>query len=133
MTKSEAIEQIKWYFEMDDGIAADDATKRAISMAINALEEQPRPIDPTVEVDLASGVVPKGALNRVTNPPKVTIHVNRPKGHWILSQNQDKEDTDNGNYRFECSNCGYSDTHSKATEVPYCWHCGADMRGKDDE
>ena len=54
----------------------------------------------------------------------------RPKGHWILSQNQDKEDTDNGNYRFECSNCGYSDTHSKATEVPYCWHCGADMRGE---
>ena len=57
----------------------------------------------------------------------------RPKGHWILSQSQDKEDTDNGNYRFECSVCGYSDTHSKATEVPYCWKCGADMRGKDDE
>lgn len=60
----------------------------------------------------------------------------RPKGHWILSQSQDKEDTDNGNYRFECSNCGYSDTHSKATEVPYCWHCGADMNGErisDDE
>ena len=57
----------------------------------------------------------------------------RPKGHWILSQNQDKEDTDNGNYRFECSNCGYSDTHSKATEVPYCWHCGADMRGEENE
>ena len=54
----------------------------------------------------------------------------RPKGHWILSQSQDKEDTDNGNYRFECSNCGYSDTHSKATEVPYCWHCGADMMGE---
>ena len=96
MTKSEAIEQIKWYFEMDDGIAADDATKRAINMAINALEDI-------------------------------------PKGHWILSQSQDKEDTDNGNYRFECSNCGCSDTHSKATEVPYCWKCGADMRGKDDE
>ena len=57
----------------------------------------------------------------------------RQKGHWILSQSQDKEDTDNGNYRFECSNCGHSDTHSKATEVPYCWKCGADMRGKDDE
>ena len=53
----------------------------------------------------------------------------RPKGYWILSQSQDKEDTDNGNYRFECSNCGYSDTHSKATEVPYCWHCGASMKG----
>lgn len=53
----------------------------------------------------------------------------RPKGHWILSEIQDKEDTDNGNYRFECANCGYADVHSKATEVPYCWHCGADMRG----
>ena len=57
----------------------------------------------------------------------------RPKGYWILSQSQDKEDTDNGNYRFECSNCGYSDTHSKATEVPYCWKCGADMGGESDE
>lgn len=44
----------------------------------------------------------------------------RPKGYWILSQSQDKEDNDNGNYRFECSHCGCSDTHSKATEVPYC-------------
>ena len=57
----------------------------------------------------------------------------RPKGCWILSKSQNKEDTDNGNYRFECSNCGCFDTHSKATEVPYCWKCGADMRGENDE
>ena len=100
MTKEEAIEQIEWYFEMDDGTAADNVTKRAINMAINAME---------------------------------ALENERPKGYWILSQSQNKEDNDNGNYRFECSNCGCSDTHSKATEVPYCWKCGADMRGKDDE
>ena len=38
MTREEAIEQIKWYFEMDDGIAADNVTKRAINMAIEALQ-----------------------------------------------------------------------------------------------
>ena len=125
MTREDAIYLLKNTAWLSPSLAPVD---EAIGMAIEALEEQPRPINPTVEVDLASGSVPRSALNRVTNPPKVTIHVDRPKGHWILSQNQDKEDTDNGNYRFECSNCGCSDTHSKATEVPYCWHCGADMR-----
>lgn len=24
--------------------------------------------------------------------------------------------------------CTFSDIHAKTTEVPYCWHCGADMR-----
>ena len=40
MTREEAIEQIKWYFECDDGIAAEDITKQAIDMAIEALSNQ---------------------------------------------------------------------------------------------
>lgn len=133
MTREEAIKQIKWYFEMDDGISADDVTKRAINMAINALGEQPRPIDPTVEVDLASGVVPKGALNRVTNPPKVTIHVNRPKGNWDFA----------GDNMFRCTECGVLYTYSQLERLKihttdsafpnYCPRCGADMRGEDDD
>lgn len=39
MTREEAIERIKWYFEEDDGIAAEDVTKEAIVMAIEALSE----------------------------------------------------------------------------------------------
>lgn len=39
MIKEKAIEQIKWYFEEDDGIAAEDVTKEAINMAIEALQQ----------------------------------------------------------------------------------------------
>ena len=48
----------------------------------------------------------------------------RPKGHWIESGY-----VGNDNYLFECSECHYTDTQSKAVKVNYCWHCGADMRG----
>lgn len=52
----------------------------------------------------------------------------RPKGHWILADEQNKEDVENDNYRFICSECQCSDIHAKGTIVPYCWKCGADMR-----
>lgn len=50
-------------------------------------------------------------------------------GHWILLEDQRKEDNDNGNYLFECSECGHRDVHAENQEVPFCWYCGADMRG----
>lgn len=140
MTKLEAIEQIKWYFEMDDGTAADNVTKRAINMAINALEgipregdcwacncpkmEQLRPIDPTVEVDLASGVVPRIALNRVENLPRVTINTGRPKGHWI-----DREVR--GFIEPYCSVCGTG--LDVIYHYKFCPECGADMRGNNND
>ena len=40
MTREEAIKQIKWYFEEDDGMSAEDITKEAVSMAVEALKEQ---------------------------------------------------------------------------------------------
>lgn len=49
------------------------------------------------------------------------------KGKWILSDEQQQEDVDNGNYRFICSECGKSDIHSKAVIVSFCWNCGARM------
>ena len=55
----------------------------------------------------------------------------RKTGKWILSDNQRQEDIDNGNYQYFCSNCLRSDVHAKTQNVPYCWWCGADMRGED--
>lgn len=49
----------------------------------------------------------------------------RNKAKWILSSFQDEEDNMNGNYHYECSNCGAEDVHSEHVHVPYCWHCGA--------
>lgn len=48
-------------------------------------------------------------------------------GHWILADEQNKEDVENDNYRFICSECQCSDIHAKDTIVPYCWKCGAKM------
>lgn len=47
--------------------------------------------------------------------------------HWILADEQNKEDVENDNYRFICSECQCSDIHAKGTIVPYCWNCGAKM------
>ena len=52
----------------------------------------------------------------------------RPQAIWLLSLFQDEKDNSNGNYQYECSNCGASDIHSEKTHVPYCWHCGASMK-----
>ena len=55
------------------------------------------------------------------------------KGRWIIAKEQRREDTENGNYMYNCSNCGCGDLHSKAVKVSYCWNCGADMRGEQDD
>ena len=51
-------------------------------------------------------------------------------GHWILADEQNKEDVDNDNYRFICSECQCSDIHAKGTKVPYCWKCGSKMESE---
>lgn len=53
-------------------------------------------------------------------------------GHWILCEEQSKDDVDNGNYLYVCSNCNHSDIHAKTVDVPYCWHCGTRMDGDTD-
>ena len=54
-------------------------------------------------------------------------------GHWILSDEQNKEDVENDNYCFICSECGCSDIHAKGTIVPYCWKCGTKMESEGEE
>lgn len=49
----------------------------------------------------------------------------RPHGEWILLRTNYE---DSGNNFYECTNCHYRDIHADSAEVPYCWHCGADMR-----
>ena len=42
MTREEAIEQLKWYFECDDGTGSDASTKKAYELAIEALKRKNR-------------------------------------------------------------------------------------------
>jgi len=55
-----------------------------------------------------------------------TPYNERPKGEWILKET---DYDDGGNNLYECNKCHHSDIHSGSIEVPYCWHCGTDMRG----
>ena len=50
--------------------------------------------------------------------------IKEKKGKWIRTRS-----LGNGNAHYTCSNCSYGDEHAESQEVPYCWHCGADMRG----
>ncbi len=59
--------------------------------------------------------------------------VERKVGKWILSEIQRQEDVENDNYQYHCSNCGKGDVHAKGMTVPYCWHCGAQMIGGEDD
>lgn len=47
----------------------------------------------------------------------------RKHGHWVQVSDWDK----NGQAHFDCSVCGAGDKHGDNAEVPYCWHCGAQM------
>ena len=48
------------------------------------------------------------------------------RGRWERVSPSDKD----GNAIYKCTECQCEDLHAIDCEVPYCWHCGADMRGK---
>ena len=48
------------------------------------------------------------------------------RGEWIPIGEPDKDN----NQQVECSHCHAGDLHAVGVEVPYCWKCGADMRGE---
>lgn len=52
------------------------------------------------------------------------------KGEWEYIGDADVDD----NLQAYCSYCGAGDTHatSMVGKIPYCWKCGADMRGTED-
>ena len=53
----------------------------------------------------------------------------RNQAEWIRIGDYDCDN----NAPFECSNCHAGDTHAKGVRVPYCWKCGAKMKGAKDE
>lgn len=66
---------------------------------------------------------------RIAAAPTLSPDEVRGVGKWIMLENQSKEDTDNGNYWYTCSHCSAGDLHAKVQEVPFCWKCGARMKG----
>ena len=54
-------------------------------------------------------------------------------GHWIERTKVHPDLLNESTYHYECSNCGYWDTHGADVEVPYCWHCGAKMDEEETE
>ena len=68
-------------------------------------------------------------VTRLLSLPTVSPDEVRGVGEWIMLENQSKEDTDNGNYWYTCSHCSAGDLHAKVQKVPFCWKCGARMKG----
>ena len=58
----------------------------------------------------------------IRHQPSVESH----NGQWVQMTDFDADN----NAIFECSNCFHSDTQAKGVEVPFCWYCGARMKGK---
>ena len=75
------------------------------------------------KIENAPSVVPTGRKNR---------QVERAEGEWVLSERQSQADNDNGNYAYVCTNCNHTDIHAKTQKVPYCWWCGAKMKGAEE-
>ena len=53
----------------------------------------------------------------------------RKRGKWIQIEDVDA----NGNALYECPFCRKSDCHAVSQIVSYCWNCGADMKGDEDD
>ena len=146
MTKGEAIDmcmEVRDYLTSGNPIWNKDKVREALDMAIEALEEtprhsRPRPIDPTIEVDLESGVVPISACD--PKGPKTIVYVDRREGKWIEINN-------GADTTCECSECHHRDyiPNVKTEQNKYecmdrywfernfCPNCGADMRGEENE
>jgi len=54
-----------------------------------------------------------------------SVYPTEKVGKWIPGGLAD----DFGNRDYECSYCHYMDNHNDCKIVPYCWHCGAKMKG----
>ena len=53
-------------------------------------------------------------------------------GKWIRQEKSHPNCPEDSDYRYECSVCGWSDQHNAKMIVPFCWHCGARMKGAED-
>ena len=88
----------------------------------------PRPIEPTITVDLESGVVPISACE--PKAPKTIVYADRvyaerPRGRWHYSDG--KPATIGQSFGVICDQCGTESEYC----TNFCGECGADMRGDD--
>ena len=64
--------------------------------------------------------------------PTVSPDEVRGVGEWIRQEKSHPNCQEDSDYRYECSVCGWSDQHNAKMIVPFCWHCGARMKGAED-
>lgn len=126
MTKTEAIENLKWLRECSyvDEFEAED--NEALDMAIKALEQEPSGdlISRQAVLDLLEDTNNGWIINEVSQLPPV-IPQEPTEGHWI------EKDGFDGDVYYDCSECGESFCLIEGTPTDnlynYCPNCGAKM------
>ena len=134
MIREEAIEQLKWYFEYDNGLSADKETVEAYRMAVKALEQEPcdDAISRQAAINVAVDAVDDwdGGCNKTREEyirkALETIPPVTPKprtGHWIRITDK------TGHFlTWQCDKCGLQ--HKFSTD--YCPDCGHKMEVVED-
>ena len=102
----------------------------------------PRYIDADALLKIAYDYIPVGIVGRqerllfaeglINNAPTVSPDEVRGVGEWIRQEKAHPNCPEDSDYRYECSVCGWSDQHNAKMIVPFCWHCGARMKGAED-
>lgn len=65
--------------------------------------------------------------NDIARFPAADVRENR-HGYWIKRRFFDASYADrDGNVWCQCSECSAGDLQAPGVEVPFCWHCGAEM------
>ena len=126
MTRDEAIKEID-DLRCDIGSAYDDANLspiwNALGMAIDALKH-PR------EQCIAKIELPEEELEKIfqkiLHEHVQVLPPERKTGRWI-----DEGYIGSGNHQYRCSVCGHVDEQARFVNVPYCWHCGSEMKPKE--
>lgn len=130
MTREEAIEQLKWYFEYDNGLSADKETVEAYRMAIKALEQEPceDTISRQAVLNTLSGNSIGKAYKIIANMPPV--QPKREHGKWICTKVTGEFENWND---YTCPFCKFTKRVSNGYTFTYkyCPTCGADMRRGD--
>ena len=132
MTNDEAIAYFKRHIDL---YCVDGICREAEETAIKALEQQPCDdaisCEAVIEWLKAKDIIKLSSQEETARKELKALPPVTPQqkyGKWILADEQNKEDVENDNYRFICSECQCSDIHAKGTIVPYCWKCGAKMQ-----
>ena len=103
--------------EMSRYIDADEAKKKLREYCIDGDEEAEYWFD-------IMGI--ESCIDNIVETADVRENV---RGEWLKKEKVYKELPNDSTHRYECSICGWSDQHDDNIIVPFCWHCGADMRG----